>query len=292
MKERLNINKIPEFLVPDYEVIIELRNHIITQLENLEKLIKEKGDVRCFKENPEFVDLFHDFLFFVLIKSYKSINASLQLADNFFQEDSLILLRSVYENYLSINYVTFSPNEISHFTRRSLGVATKYFTHPKTNKGRIQRNKIIDPKTGAIEDFGLPLKTMVESLSSDSERKLHQTLYPFLCEHVHLNMISSGNYRNSEQKKYVDNNLEGFKNPYITISYLLILFSDYLTTELGMTNKILEKRIYNHNKKLKKSLDHILKQFDFENSQVMLEYMLERINQLKSLKNASAKQRL
>lgn len=221
-------------------------------------------------------------------KSYKSFRASLLLAENFLQEDSQIIIRTIYENYLAIKYVSKTPKEVFHFTYKALGVSTNLISHPISKNGRLQKNKIVNPNNGNIEDFGLGISKMSDSLESDYEIELHKSLYPYLCEHTHLNMISSGNYRNKENDKYIFDSLDGYYNPFVYIGYLLSLFIDFLTTESGVSNQNLSKKMFSQNNKLKKELIIFLNQYDKENSiKGLIENMVNRLKEERKLKKVS-----
>lgn len=290
MKNRISIDTIPDFILDDKAEILALRKLITSQLSLFEKLIDTKGEVICILKNQneiEFKDLFHDFIFFALTKSYKSFRASLILADNFFQEDSQIIIRTIYESYLSIKYVSKTPSEIYHFTYKSLGISTNQLSHPLGKNGRLQKNKIFNPKTENIEDFGLSITKMADSLESEYEIALHKTLYSYLCEHIHLNMISSDNYRNNEQNKYLYDSHTGYYNPFVYQAYLLILFIDYFTSDAGMTDEKLGKKMFTLNKSIKRELTKILINYDKEYSTIDLNSMVSRIMAPKEFKKVN-----
>lgn len=288
MKKLYSIDITPDFILPEKEDILNLKNLITKQLSLFEKLIDLKGEVICLTKNQddiEFKDLFHDFIYFVLTKSYKSFRASLLLAENFLQEDSQIIIRTIYENYLAIKFVTKSPLEIIHFTYKALGVSTNLISHPVGKNGRLQKNKIINPANGEIEDFGLPITKMAESLESEHEIALHKSFYSYLSEYIHLNMIASGNYRNKENNKYIFDSHNGYYNPFVYQGYLIVLFIDYLTIDAGISNQKLATKMFNQNKKIKKELIKILNEFNKENSQMdIVNNMISRIEEEKKLK--------
>ncbi|PNW25758.1 DUF5677 domain-containing protein [Formosa algae] len=288
MKNLDSINTVPDFILPNKESILNLRDLIVLQLSLFEKLLDKKGKVICLtkeQDKVEFEDIFQDFIYFGLIKSYKSLRASLLLAENFLQEDSQIILRTIYENYLVIKFVNKTPKEVFHFTYKSLGISLDLISHPVSKNGRLQKNKIINPNNGNVENFGLGMNKMAENLESKFEIELHKTFYPYLCEHTHLNMISSGNYRNEENDKYIFNSLAGYYNPFVYLGYLLTLFIDFLTAEIGVSNQNLAKKMFSQNKKLKKELVKFLSEYDKEKSIAgLVESMIERLKEEQKLK--------
>lgn len=295
MRNLDSIDKIPDFILPEKESILNLRDLIVSQMSLLEKLLDKNGKVICItkkRDEVEFKDIFHDFINFGIFKSYKSFRASLLLAENFLQEDSQIIIRTIYENYLAIKYVCKTPKEVFHFTYKALGVSTNLISHPTSKNGRLQKNKILNPNSGKIEDFGLGMSKMANSLESEYEIELHKSFYSYLCEHTHLNMISSGNYRNEENDKYIFDSLDGYYNPFVYIGYLLTLFIDFLTTEAGVSNQNLSKKMFGQNIKLKKGLIEFLDQFDKENSITgLVENMVNRLKEERKLKNLVPKKK-
>lgn len=292
MKNLDSIDEVPDFILPEKESILNLRDLIISQMTLFEKLLDQKGKVICLtkkQDEVEFKDIFQDFINFAVFKSCKSIKASLLLAENFLKEDSQIIIRTIYENYLVIKYVSKTPREVFHFTYKALGVSAKLVSHPISKNGKLQRNKIVNPNNGNIESFGLGMTKMADSLESEFETQLHKSFYPYLCEHTHLNMISSGNYRNEENDKYIIDSLDGYYNPFVYIGYMLTLIIDFLTTEAGISNQNLSKKMFSQNKKIKKELIEFLSQYDKEKSVTgLVENMVNRLKEERKIKKASA----
>lgn len=292
MKNLDSIDEVPDFILPEKESILNLRDLIISQMTLFEKLLDQKGKVICLtkkQDEVEFKDIFQDFINFAVFKSCKSIKASLLLAENFLKEDSQIIIRTIYENYLVIKYVSKTPKEVFHFTYKALGVSAKLISHPISKNGRLQRNKIVNPNNGNIENFGLGMSKMADSLESEFETELHKSFYPYLCEHTHLNMISSGNYRNKENDKYIIDSLDGYYNPFVYIGYMLTLIVDFLTTEAGISSQNLSKKMFNQNKKIKKELIEFLSYYDKEKSvNGLVENMVNRLKEERKMKKASA----
>jgi len=73
----------------------------------LKALIDKYGIVQGIKKNGDINgdDAFSDFFLFCITKSFKSFCAVNALIDNCFFQDALILLRTIYENYLILSYL-------------------------------------------------------------------------------------------------------------------------------------------------------------------------------------------
>ncbi|MDP2388570.1 MAG: DUF5677 domain-containing protein [Bacteroidota bacterium] len=252
----------PEHLLINKESAFSVFGIIYRQLELWVKIVDNYGAVKCIDKTKEpttveYMDLFHDLVLFGYTKSCKSLLASRILIENIYQEDAQIILRSVYETYLSLNYVYRNPNTIEHFTKKSIGVSAGLLQHPTNKHGKKIKNQIINPDTNEVEAFGISIATLVSALPKNSEIKAHDIIYPYLCEHTHFNMISSGNYREPDHKKYTYINYHSYDQPIIIQEYIMLIFLDLivndikldsteLTDEIRLLNQIGKTELINH----------------------------------------------
>jgi len=292
MNDRISIENTPEFILPKKNEVLRINENIISQINLLEELIDKNGDVKVLtKEDNEIKgeDYYHDFVYFVLTKTSKTLRASILLAENIFPEDSQILLRSVYENYLTLNHLSKNMGDLDFFLRKTVGLAAGLLTHPLSKNNKIQRNKIQNPETGEISEFGISISKMAGNISSQEEREIHKELYPYLCELTHLNMISSGNYRNIDCTEYTYDSYDSYHNPYIFLPYVLIIFCDFLTCEIGMYDEKMSKKIYKQNKINKLKYIEFVSGFDFYKEESNLtELIMTRVKEKKIRKKVSA----
>lgn len=285
MKERISIENTPEFILPKKKAVLRINENIISQINLLEEFIDRNGDIKVLtKEENEIngEDFYHDFVYFVLTKTSKTLRASILLAENIFPEDSQILLRSVYENYLTLNHLSKNMGDLDFFLGKTVGLAAGLLTHPLSKNNKIQRNKILNPETGEISEFGISISKMAGNISSQEEKEIHKELYPYLCELTHLNMISSGNYRNKDCTEYTYDSYDSYHNPYIFLPYILIIFCDFLTCEIGMSDEKMSKKIYKQNKVTKLEYTKFVSDFDFYKKETKLTKLI--INRLKEKK--------
>ncbi|GAA3789986.1 hypothetical protein GCM10022271_22880 [Corallibacter vietnamensis] len=292
MNNRISIENTPEFILPKKNEVLRINENIISQIDLLEELIDRNGDVKVLtKEDSEIdgQDFYHDFVYFVLTKTSKTLRASILLAENIFPEDSQILLRSVYENYLTLSHLSKNMGDLDFFMGKTVGLAAGLLTHPLSKNNKIQRNKILNPETGEISEFGISISKMAGNLSSQEEKEIHKELYPYLCELTHLNMISSGNYRNKDCTEYTYDSYDSYHNPYIFLPYVLIIFCDFLTCEIGMNDEKMSKKIYKQNKVTKLEYIKFVSDFDFYKAETKLtELIVNRLKEKKIRKKVSA----
>jgi len=88
--------------------------HIIIQEHGIARNISEKETGACHS--------LHDYVFLCATKGLKTLRAIKHLLPDGFGEDSLTLCRSIYENYLAINYVINHPETIDSFVAGKVGL--------------------------------------------------------------------------------------------------------------------------------------------------------------------------
>lgn len=117
----------------------------------------------------------YDYEYFVLTKSTKTLESIRQLICVEKFEDSIILTRSIFENYLSCRYLNQNEDKISEFIFNPLGLALAYYN--LDNQGNIlNRNK---EKIGTIEN---PNKFRL-----GKDRNYYYKYYDFLSRFTHCN---------------------------------------------------------------------------------------------------------
>jgi hypothetical protein len=176
---------------------------ILGRYESLLTLIVDRylmAEVLAFNDD-QIANKIRDLLNFCITKSCKSLIAIQLLLEFRFGEDCLIILRSIYENYLSIVYILKHPERIDDFIEKPLGVKFGSLIHPKQGQ-RTNFRKVLDPKTNEMFPYGISFSELAKGSLYESDFGLFQHLYSFLSEMVHPHFISSGSYR-SEKTHYL-----------------------------------------------------------------------------------------
>jgi hypothetical protein len=198
--------------------------------------------------NDDYQDAYvtNDFFYYCFTKSTKSLIAINLLIRAHLGEDAQILLRSTYENYLAASFLFANPTRLDDLVEKKIGAHTGYFKHPVNSKGRKDRRRIVDPRSGQVIPFDVPIAEMVSTGRYPEDKDVHWPLYAFLSEHVHPHMMASGNYRAESQIEY------SYQDPdqaiqaaiFGTYIYLLLLgevryFEDLDRGDLVRTTKLL-----------------------------------------------------
>ncbi|RII31043.1 MAG: hypothetical protein CXR30_04365 [Geobacter sp.] len=166
-------------------------------------LIQRSGDVEL---------LVNDFVYFCVTKSCRSLYAIKFLIEKKFAEDALIILRSIYENYLSSTYVIHNPTALEYFIYNRIGLGVGILEHPITPKGKRDTRKVRNKNTEETSSLFLSISDLARGTGIAEDEELFSGLYNYLCQHTHSNMISSGSYRNDNNTCYTysphDNTLQ------------------------------------------------------------------------------------
>lgn len=86
------------------------------------------GLLNSLKGNPTAkLHLSYDFEYFALTKSLKSLIAIRDLLKSGHNEDAIILLRSIFENYLSCRFYNENPEEADEFIRNPIRLSMAFY---------------------------------------------------------------------------------------------------------------------------------------------------------------------
>ena len=146
--------------------------------------------------------LLNDFVYFCVTKSCRSLRAILLLIDQRFEEDALILVRSIYENYLSSAYVIQTPTALEYFIYNRIGLGVGVLEHPITPKGKRDPRKVRNKHTDEVSTLTLSISDLAKGTGIREDQEFFTSFYNYLCQHTHSNMISSGSYRTDDNCKY------------------------------------------------------------------------------------------
>lgn len=151
-------------------------------------------------EDPDL--LLDDFVYFCVTKSCRTFRAILLLIDQRFEEDALVLVRSIYENYLSSAYAIETPAALEYFVYNRIGLGVGVLEHPLTPKGKRDTRKVRNKHTDEISSLTLTIADLSKGTGVREDREFFTAFYNYLCQHTHANMISSGSYRTDDNSKY------------------------------------------------------------------------------------------
>lgn len=120
----------------------------------MEYFVANYGVSKVFKSEKTLeADVHHDYILFCITKSLKSIKAAFLLLSEGYFQDCLVVLRTVYENYLNSSYLFKNPTKTEDIVIKKLGLASGTYSLVRNEKGKIIRDKLKDNNTGTIKNF-------------------------------------------------------------------------------------------------------------------------------------------
>lgn len=199
-----------------------------------EYLVEKYGEIKVIpnSESDEgiFLNTVHDYIYFCFTKSTRSLMAVNILAKKGHRVDSLILLRTIYENYIRVAYVLKNPIAIIELVIQEVGLRTGDYKYLENDRGKKNLKKVIHVESGEISNHGTTLYQMAKNTINPLDLEIHRELYKYLCEHTHSSMNASGNYRfHNDTQYWVANTKVYLEVPFIS-SYLSILYCDVINT--------------------------------------------------------------
>lgn len=128
-----------------------------------------------------------DYLIFCATKSVKSIQAVKALLHIGFVEDSLSIIRSLYETYLQLIYYSKNTDELKKYIEIQVGLKNGEYSYFIDKKGNEQRNYVINLSTGEKLKNFLTNYEMVTSSPYTEDIELFDYFYNRLSRYVHPN---------------------------------------------------------------------------------------------------------
>lgn len=139
------------------------------------------------------LDIEEDFIFFCFTKFTKSLIAIQHLLLNELNEDALILTRSNFECLINAKSIVKNSEMINHLVEYKLGLINekKYKKKPRSQIANV----------GDQETFEY-ISSVWKIAEIANEETTYKFVYSFLCEVTHLNMLTSGYYREGTSYSY------------------------------------------------------------------------------------------
>lgn len=277
----MDISKLGTFRT--LNILHEEHDYLNEQFHKLSSsIIKKHGIAKALKSNQESTteELAYDIAFFCFTKSIRlneSIEAVIKICN---YEDAYALLRGAYELYVYMAFIRADNNRISDSIFK-IGLEAGMYKHPVTKKGKLNKSLIVDTTNNNVYQYGLGIFEKVQQSPFASDKEIHNIIYKFLSEHCHVNMMTSGNYREDKTLRYKINGGNHEQLPYLLFlknfiyTNLLYEISFYVKSAKVDYNRIIKKVV--RNQRFLNAFLHYSK-FSTEGGTLLNPIFLERIN--------------
>lgn len=147
-----------------------------------EEIIKRHGVARNIREDANGAHSFHDYQFLCFTKATKTLGSIYLTITAYRGEDSLILVRSVYEAYVQMAFLFRNPEATNDLVANRIRVsAGEVFADHK-------RRRFLDIATqkevGEMRSIG----KMARRTNWAADSRIHDFLYPYLCSYSHMDI--------------------------------------------------------------------------------------------------------
>jgi len=143
------------------------------------------------------------YCYFILAKNLKSIKSIEILINNNLGEDAVILLRSVYENYLQILMAIYAPEQLQDELDAKMGLANQQYERKKGNFN-ILINKLTKKEVRILT--GIKRATLNPDTKMEDET-IYVYLYDFLSSFTHPDIASINQYVGNDGFTHLERNL-------------------------------------------------------------------------------------
>lgn len=150
------------------------------------------GDLSSINDGNDSVN----HVFFCMTRAMRTLMSLEVLADNFYGEDALCLVRSVYEGYLNIAYVLADFSRAKNLFSSKIGVRIGTHQYVKKQNGKTDWGKITDVKSGVSYRVDITFKEMAKDSFCDKDLAVYDFLYPMLSSYVHPSPQNISRYTN------------------------------------------------------------------------------------------------
>ncbi|WP_145318615.1 SEC-C domain-containing protein [Paenibacillus xylanexedens] len=180
----------------DKQSIIE---SLISELEPcvmiLGMIVKRSGS---FDENYERRFTEKEYILFCVTKTFKTMKSIVANTKKGYIEDSFVLLRTIYENYINLLYISNNPSALENLIAIQIGIKSGTHEYGINKKGQIDKRKIIDNKTGKEYLGHISNYAMVNSSKYSIDVEIFDRLYEFLSSFTHPDLKIASHYMNDD----------------------------------------------------------------------------------------------
>jgi hypothetical protein len=197
--------------------------------------------------------------YYFAARSLDTVRTIFYLFSERYSDDVLALVRTVYENFLRIMYLRGHPNKAGNFIAMH-GVTVGTHEFPKNRAGKVDRQTIIDRKTGEKFEARISNRRMAAASDIQEDLEFYDGMYPLLSTQVHGTLDTYLTYATPTDgfKIHIDH------NPFFGL-HVVSLVNAMLLDELSKIRhitKVAKRDTSYMAQHLKRSLLELGKQFD------------------------------
>lgn len=176
----------------------------------------------------------YDFEYFTFTKSTKTLLSIRTLLKENQNEDVLILLRSIFENYLACRYFNENDEMVDNFIFIPIGLTNRLYYFDSEGKIKDREKNEVDGKIVEPREFKI-----------GKDKDYYYDFYDYLCRYSHCNYGIINDYLDDKHCYTIEKN----NNPLLTRLFVIFVFTrlfEHVVTVEGedFLNERTEKKCY------------------------------------------------
>lgn len=220
-------------------------------------------------------EFLRSYCYFILAKNLKTIKSIEVLTNSNLGEDAIILIRSIYENYLQILMVIYSPQQLHDELDAKIGLIQNLYERKKGNF-----NTLIDKQTKKEVRFLTGIKRAILNPNTKIEDEaIYSYLYNFLSSFTHPDISTIGQYTSDEGFTHVERNLITEAKLYLCLVNILLMSE---LADSSLIDDVSLNDLKNFISEINPVLQSVLKEIIEEGATSLPKEFLERINSIRT----------
>lgn len=218
-------------LCEEFFTLIYLISNILYKKRKFAKSIHSLSRSERFKAS---------FILFCFAKTLKHLKSIHQLLNSYQGEDAFILIRSIFENYLSSIYVIVSPETMHDTVKARIGLKDGTYSYKLNKKKKPIYSIAIENSTGREIPIPISFYQMAKKSPFSDDVLLYETLYPTLSGYTHPDLIMMSTYINMNDINPYHDELY-LEVPLNAVFFTILLIDSFYS--LRIATKIIQKDI-------------------------------------------------
>lgn len=264
--------------------IKELSSSIEKSIVILELIIYKYGEAKNIKNENKGDYVLQDFIFLCLTKSLKSLKAIKLLNGEYFGQDILVIVRTIYENYLNISFLIKNPEKIHDLVTAKVGLKTGDCKYKYIKQKEKKKKMILHIKTGKLFEKHISISFMASNTIEQIDNEIHKFLYDYLSDFSHPSIFAIEAYLDEHKFDSYNSEREYHSYLYTTYSSFLLLDCFFFFSSI---EKRIKKDIFNIIHPMAKLLQINFQQLEYDENKQLPQYFVNRLEN--SLKRWGAK---
>lgn len=246
---------IPKELKISGEICEEFFTLIFLISNILYKKRKFARSIHSVSRTERFKTTFVLFCFAKTLNHLKSIN---YLLNSYQGEDALILIRSIFENYLSSIYTIVNPETMYDTVMARKGLKDGTYSYKLNKKRKPVYSIAVDNSSGREVPIPISFYQMAKKSPFPSDVLLYETLYPILSGFTHPDLIMMSTYINMDAVNPYHDELY-LEVPLNAVFFTMLLVDSFYS--LHIATKIIQKDIKRVLKRISRKYLELYKEF-------------------------------